>query len=42
MQTKMSRAKVVVYVLFSVLALAVFTAAVLYLPGLMQSLHGTG
>jgi len=42
MQTRISRAKIAVYVLIAVLALAVLTVAVMHLPGLMQHLHGVG
>lgn len=42
MQKKTSTSKVVVYATIGIIALAVFAAAVIYLPGLLQTLHGTG
>jgi hypothetical protein len=42
MEKKMSKSKVVVYVIIGVVTLAAIIAAALYLPGLMQALHGTG
>ncbi len=40
MQKKMSKSKVVVYVVMGVMGLAAIIAAATYLPGLMQRLHG--
>jgi hypothetical protein len=38
----MNKSRIFVYVIIGVVALAVIAAAVIYLPGLMQTLHGTG
>ncbi len=40
MRKKMSRSKVVVYVMIGVVALLTLVAAAIYLPGFMQALHG--
>ncbi len=40
MQKKMSKSKVVVYVVMGVMGLAAIIAAAIYLPDLMQRLHG--
>jgi len=38
----MSKSRVFVYVVIGMVVLAAITLAVVYLPGLMQTLHGTG
>jgi len=40
MQKKMSKSKVVVYMVIGVMSLVAIIAAVTYLPELMQRLHG--
>jgi len=40
MQRKTSKSKVVVYAVIGVLSLAAIIAAAIYLPDLMQRLHG--
>ncbi len=40
MQKKTSKSKVVVYVVIGALSLAAIIAAAVYLPDLMQRLHG--
>lgn len=38
----MNKSRVFVYVLIGIVALTVVAAVAIYLPGLMQTLHGTG
>lgn len=38
----MNNSRILVYAFIGIVALAVVAAAVIYLPGLMQTLHGTG
>ncbi len=38
----MSKSRIFVYAIISIVILATVVAGVVYLPGLMQTLHGTG
>jgi hypothetical protein len=38
----MNKSRIFVYAVIGIVALALITAAVVYLPGLMQTLHGAG
>lgn len=38
----MNKSRIFVYAVIGIVALALLAAAVIYLPGLMQTLHGTG
>jgi hypothetical protein len=38
----MNKSRIFVYAIIGIVALAVVAAAVIYLPGLMQTLHSTG
>ncbi len=40
MQKKMSKSKIVVYIVIGVMALAAIIAAAAYLPPILQRLHG--
>ncbi len=40
MQKKPSKSKIVVYALIGMVVAAMLIAAVIYLPGLLQALHG--
>ena len=40
MQKKMSKMKIIVYVMIGLVVLGALVAAAIYLPGLMQALHG--
>ncbi len=42
MKRKMNRSKILVYGFIGVVLLAIITAAVIYLPTIMQSMHGAG
>ncbi len=42
MNKKMNKSKILVYVFIGIVLLAMITAAVIYLPPIMQSLHGAG
>ena len=38
----MNKSRIFAYAIIGIVALALIVAAVVYLPGLMQTLHGTG
>lgn len=40
MKKKMSKSKTLVYVFIGIVLLVIITAAVMYLPTIMQSMHG--
>ncbi len=42
MKKKMSKSKILVYVFIGIVLLAIITAAVVYLPSILQSMHGAG
>ena len=42
MKKKMSRTRIVVYVFVGVVLLALCAVAAIYLPSIMQSMHGVG
>ncbi len=41
-ETKMNKSRIFVYAILGIVALVVVAGTVIYLPGLMQTLHGTG
>ena len=42
MQKKIGMSKIVVYTIIGIIVLAAVAAAIVYLPGLMQIMHGIG
>ena len=40
MQKKIGTSKIVVYAIIGIIALVAVVAAIVYLPGLMQTMHG--
>ncbi len=42
MENKMNKSRIFVYVIMGIIGLAIIAAALIYLPGLMATLHGTG